>query len=92
MKIESEKSNEKLRINITENKETQPLLGLNRLVKLEIGLQGIKNNIFIRNVINDGKREKIIGESDDLFKNNHTVKDLTIDIQLKKDVNPIQQK
>ena len=38
------------------------------------------------------KRKKIIDEHEDLFKNNHTIKDLTIDIQLKKDVKPIQQK
>ena len=38
------------------------------------------------------KRKKITDEHEDLFKNNHTIKDLTIDIQLKKDVKPIQQK
>ena len=39
------------------------------------------------------RRKKIIDEhEEDLFKNNHTIKDLTIDIQLKKDVKPIQQK
>ena len=32
--------------------------------------------------------EKIIREFDGLFKNNHTRKDLTIVIQLKKDVKP----
>ena len=31
-------------------------------------------------------------EYEDLFKNNHTIKDLIIDIQLKNDVKPIQQK
>ena len=31
-------------------------------------------------------------EHEDLFKTNHTIKDLTIDIQLKKEVKPIQQK
>ena len=39
-----------------------------------------------------GRRKKIINEYEDLFKNNHTIKDLTIDIQLKKDTKPIQQK
>ena len=38
------------------------------------------------------KSEKIIDEHEDSFKTNHTIKDLTIDIQLKKDVKPIQQK
>ena len=40
----------------------------------------------------DEKRKKIIDEHEVLFKNNHTIKDLRIDIQLKKDVKPIQQK
>ena len=40
----------------------------------------------------DGRRQKIINEYEYLFKNNHTIKDLTIDIQLKKDTKPIQQK
>ena len=34
----------------------------------------------------------ILSEFEDLFKNNHTLKDLTIDIQLEKDAKPIQQK
>ena len=67
-------------------------MGLNWLHRLEVGLQGNKNTIVNRNVANDEKREKIIGELEDLFKNNHTIKEMTIDIQLKKDVKPIQQK
>ena len=35
---------------------------------------------------------KIHAEFDDLFKNNHTIESLTIDLQLKEDVKPIQQK
>ena len=59
---------------------------------LEIGLQGNKNTNIIRHIEPDGRRQKIINEYEDLFKNNHTIKDLTIDIQLKKDTKPIQQK
>ena len=47
---------------------------------------------MIRYVEEEDRRKKIINEHEDLFKNNHTIKDLTIDIQLKKDVKPIQQK
>ena len=47
---------------------------------------------MIRHVEEDERRKKIISEHEDLFKNNHTIKDLTIDIQLKKDIKPIQQK
>ena len=60
--------------------------------KLELGLQGNKNTNNLRHIETDGRRQKIINEYEDPFKNNHTIKDLTIDIQLKKDTKPIQQK
>ena len=91
VEVKTEKSKETLPILITENKNTQPLLGLDWLDRLEIGLQGSKKTNVIRYVEED-RRKKIINEHEDLFKNNHTIKDLTIDIQLKKDVKPIQQK
>ena len=84
MEVKTEKSNEKLPILITKNKDTQSLLGLNWVDRLEIGLPGRKNTIIFRNIANDERREKIIGEFEDLIKNNHTINDLTIDIQLKK--------
>ena len=71
---------------------TQQLLGLDWLDQLEIGLQGNNNTNIIRHIETDGRREKIIGEHEELFKNNHTIKDLTIDINLKPDSKPIQQK
>ena len=92
VEVKTEKSNETLPILITENKNTQPLLGLDWLDKLEIGLQGSKKTNVIRHIEEDERRKKIISEHEDLFKNNHTIKDLTIDIQLKKDAKPIQQK
>ena len=67
------------------------MLALDWLDKLEIGLQGNKNTIIIRHIEADGRRQ-IINEYEDSFKNNHTIKDLKIDIQLKKDRKPIQQK
>ena len=67
-------------------------MGLDWLDKLEIGLQGSKKKKVIRHVEEDERRKKIINEHEDLFKNNHTIENLTIDIQLKKDVKPIQQK
>ena len=59
---------------------------------MEIGLQGNKNTNIIRHYETDGRRQKIINEYEDFFKNKHTIKDLTIDIQLKTDTKPIQQK
>ena len=92
VEVEREKSNEILPTLITQNKKTQPLLVLDWLDELEIGLQGIKETNVIRNVEEDERRKKVLHDYGDLFKNNHTIKDLTIDIQLKKDVKPIQQK
>ena len=57
---------------ITENKNTEPLLGQDRLDKLEIGLQEKKYNI-IRNTNTDERSEKILNEYEDLFKINHTI-------------------
>ena len=68
------------------------MLGLDCLDKLEIGLQGNKNTNIIRHIETDERRQKIADEYNDLFKNNHTIKDLTIDLQLKKDTKPIQHK
>ena len=62
------------------------------LDKLEIGLQGNKNTNIIRHIETDRRRQKIINEFEDLFKNNHTIKYLKTDIQLEKDTKPIQQK
>ena len=59
---------------------------------MEIGLQGNKNPNIIRHIETVGRREKFINECEDLFKNNHTIKDLTIDIHLKQDWKPLQQK
>ena len=92
MNWKRKKSKEILAILITESKNTQPLLGLDWLNKLAIGLQGGNNTNVIRHVEEDERREKIINEYENLFKNNQTIKDLTTDIQLKKDVKPIQQR
>ena len=68
------------------------MLGLDWLDKLEILPQGNKNTNIIRHIETDERRQKIVDEYNDLFKNNHTIKDLTIDLQLKRDTRPIQQK
>ena len=84
VEVKTEKRNITLPILITANKNTQPLLGLDWLDKLEIGLQGNKSTNIIRHIETDERRQKIVNEYEDLFKNNHTIKDLTIDLQLKK--------
>ena len=91
VEVKTEKSKETPPILITENKNIQPLLGLDRMDKLEIGLQGNRNTNIIQKIKAE-RRKRLINEYEDLFKNNHTIKDLTIDIQLKKNSKPIQQK
>ena len=93
VEVTTEKSKITLPILITESKNTQPLLGLDWLDKLEFGLKSNTNTNIIRQIETDERRQKIVNEYEDLFKNNHTIKDLAIDIQLKKkDTKPIQQK
>ena len=92
VEVKTEKCQKTLSILITENENTRPLLGLDWLDQLEIGLQGNNNTNIIRHIETDGRREKIISQHKDLFKNNHTIKDLTIDINIKPDSKPIQQK
>ena len=92
VEVKTENSEITLPILITENINTQPLLGLDLLDKLEIGLQGTRNANAIRNKTMDKRSTKILNNFEDLFKNNHTIEGLTIDIELKKDTKPIQQK
>ena len=69
VEVKTEKSKETLPILITENKNTQPLLGIDCLDKLEIGLQGSKKTNVIRYVEEEEeRRKKIIDEHEDLFK------------------------
>ena len=84
VEVKTEKSKETLPILITENKDTQPLLGLDWLNKLEIGLQGGKKTNVIRHIEEDERRTKIISEHEDLFKkkshhkrshNRHSIKE-----------------
>ena len=78
VEMKTEKCKKTLSILITENKNTQPLLSLDWLDKLEIGLQRNKTRMS-SNIEADGRREKIINEHDDLLKNNHTIMDFTIE-------------
>ena len=91
IEVKNEKSKEISPILITESKNNQPLMGLDWLDKLENGLQGSKKTNVISHV-EEERRKKIIDEHENLFKNNHTIKYHTIDIQLEKAEKPIQQK
>ena len=86
VEVKTEKSKVLLPILITENKDTQPLLGLDWLDKLENDFQGNRNTNIIRNITVDEKSTKILDEFEDLLKNSHTIEGLTIDIQLKEGI------
>ena len=60
IEVKTEKGKEILPILITENKNTQPLLGLDWLDKLEIGLQGSKKTNVIRHVKEEERRKKLL--------------------------------
>ena len=92
VEVKTERSRATLPILIAEKGNTQPLLGLDWLDKLEIGSQGNRETNIIRNIEVNERREKYFKNYEKLFKNNHTIKDLNIDILLKKDAKPIQQK
>ena len=62
VEVKTEKSKITLPILITENNNTQPLLGLVWLDKLEIGLQGNTNTNIIRHIETDERRQKIVNE------------------------------
>ena len=62
VEVKTEKSKITLPILITENKNTQPLLGLDWLDKLEIGIQGNTNTNIIRHIETDERRQKIVNE------------------------------
>ena len=86
VEVKTVKNKEILPILITENKIPNHFWA--RLAKVEIGLQGSKKTNVLRHVVEDERRERIVHEYEDLFKNNHTIKDLTIDIQVKRDSKP----
>ena len=79
--IEYENNKQEMKILITERNDTTPLLGMDwmKQFKLTIG------NIRVQNSSQSEKRQ-IIEKFPDLFKNNTTIKDTEINIQLKPDI------
>ena len=59
VEVKTERSKMTLPILITEKENTHPLLGLDWLDKLEIGLQGNRETKIIRNVNANERGEKI---------------------------------
>ena len=79
---------------VTHNRKQKhtTIAGIGLARQLGIGLQRNKPTNIIRNINTDGKSGTNRNKFEDLFKNNHTLESLTIDIPLKKDSKPVQQK
>ena len=85
--IEYENNKQKMQILITEKNDITPLSGMDWMKKL---------NLPIRNIRTDensqSEKKRVIEKFPDLFKNNTTIKDTEINIQLKPGHYPVKQK
>ena len=85
--IEYENNKQKMQILITERNDITPLLGMDWMKKF---------NLTIRNIRTDensqSEKKRVIEKFPDLFKNNTTIKDTEINIQLKPGHYPVKQK
>ena len=78
---------------ITEEENTQALIGLNWLDVRKIKLNGPEENQIIRSVDTIERiTNKILDDYTDLFEKNHTIKSLTIDIFLEEGTKPVKEK
>ena len=85
--IEYENNKQKMLILITERNDITPLLGMDwiKKFKLTVGIIRVKDS-------NQLEKKRIIEKFPDLFKNNTTIKDTEINIQLKPGHYPVKQK
>ena len=85
--IEYENNKQKMQILITERNDITPLLGMDWMKKF---------NLTIRNIRTDensqSEKKRVIEKFPDLFKNNTTIKDTEINLQLKPGHYPVKQK
>ena len=72
---------------ITERNDIAPLLGMDWLKKFKLTIGNIR---LVEN--NQSEKRRIIEKFPDLFRNNTTIKDTEINIQLKPGHNPVKQK
>ena len=93
MEVKTERNKVTLPILITEKENTRPLLARQDLQdKLMIDLQGNRETNAMRIITANGRGEKLFEEFENFYRKNHTIKDLTIDIQLNKHAKSIQHK
>ena len=85
--IEYENIKQKMQILFTERDDIMPLLGMNWMKKFNLTIRNIRTDEN-----NQLEKKRAIEKFPDLFKNNTTVKDTEINIQLKPGQYPVKQK
>ena len=85
--IEYENNKQKMPLLITERNDITPLLGMDWLKKFKLTIGNIRLDDN-----NQSEKRQIVEKFPDLFKNNTTIKDAEINIQLKPGHHPVKQK
>ena len=85
--IEYENNKQKMQIVITERDDITPLLGMDWMKKFNLTIRNIQTDEN-----NQSEKKPVIEKFSDLFKNNTTIKDAEINIQLKPGHYPVKQK
>ena len=85
--VEYENNKQKMQILITERNDNTPLLGMDWMKKFEVTIGNIRTEES-----NQSEKKRKIEKFSDLFKNNTTIKDTEINIQLKPGHYPVKQK
>ena len=85
--IEYENNKQKMHLLITERNDITPLLGMDWLKKFKLTIGNIRLDDN-----NQSEKRQIVGKFPDLFKNNTTIKDVEINIQLEAGHYPVKQK
>ena len=85
--VEYENNKQKMQILITERNDITPLLGMDWMKKFKLTFGNIRTEES-----NQSETKRVIEKFPDLFKNNTTIKDIEINIQLKPGHSPVKQK
>ena len=85
--VEYENNKQKMQILITERNDITPLLGMDWMKKFKLRIGNIRTEEN-----NQSEKKRVIEKFPDLFKNNTTIRDTEINIQLKPGHYPVKQK
>ena len=85
--VEYENNKQKMQILITERNDITPLLGMDWMKKFKLTISNIRTEEN-----NQSEKKRVIEKFPDLFKNNTTIKDTEINIQLKPGHYSVKQK